>query len=72
MAGVFGREHGVTQVRRDLVVANDLAALDGEFANQLAGLAKHARDRVGLVIIERADFREVVGIREQHAAHRAE
>ena len=71
-AGIFRGEDRLAQVRRDVVVVNDDAAFDRELANQLAVLAEHARDRVGRVVVERADFGQVVGIREQHAAQRAE
>ena len=51
---------------------NDDAALDGELADQLPVLAEHARDGVRRVVVERADFGQVVGIGEEHAAQRAE
>ena len=71
-SGIFGREDRLAQVRRNVVVVNDDAPFDRELADQLAVLAEHARDGVGRVVVERADFGEVVGIGEQHAAQRAE
>ena len=70
-AGVFRGEDRLAQVLGNVVVVDDDATLDGELANQLAVLAEDARDGVGRVIVERADFRQVVGIGEQHAAHGA-
>ena len=67
-AGVFRGEDRLPQVRRDVVVVNDHAPLDGEFADQLTVLAEHARDGVRRVVVERADFGQVVGVGEQHAA----
>ncbi len=62
----------LAQVLRDVVVVDDDAALDRELANELTILPEHARDGVGRVAVERADFRKVVGIGEQHPAQRAQ
>ena len=69
---VFRGEDRLAQVRRNVVVVDDHAALDRELADELAVLAEHARDGVRRVVVERADFGQVVGIGEQHAAQRAE
>ena len=70
--GVFGRDDRVPQRWRDLVVADDEAALGGEFADRLAVAREHARDGARTVVVERADLRNVAGEREEHAAQRAE
>ena len=71
-ARVLRGQNRVPQIVRDVVVMNDDAPLDGELADQLAILAEHAGDRVGRVIVEGADFGQIIRIREQHAAQRAE
>ena len=69
---VFRREDGLAQVRRDLGVMNNHAAFDGELADQLPVLAEDPRNRVRRVVIEGADFREVVGVGKHHPAQGAE
>ena len=71
-ASILGGNNRVAQVRRDVVVVDDDAALDGELADQLAVLAEHARNRIRGVVVEGADFRQIVRVREQHAAQRAQ
>ena len=53
---------------RDAVVVDDDASLGGELADLLAVAGEEPRDGVGLIGVERADLRQVVGVREQHAA----
>ena len=62
----------LAEVLRNVVVVDDDAALDRELANELTILPEHARDGVGRIAVERADFGKVVGIGEQHPAQRAQ
>jgi len=71
-SGVLGRDKGLTEEGRDVVVADDEAPLDGEIANQFAIAGIDARDRVRVVVIERGNFRQVARVREEHATQRAE
>ena len=61
-----------SQLRRDRFVRNDLAALDGELADDLAARAVDARDRARRVVVERGDLRQVAGVGEDHAGGDAE
>jgi hypothetical protein len=65
---VLGRDDRLSQDGRDLVVADDDAALGRELSDDLAVSCCKARDGVGTVVIERADLREVSGIRKQDPA----
>jgi hypothetical protein len=65
---VLGRDDRLPQDGRDLVVADDDAALGRELSDDLAVSSCKARDGVGTVVIERADLREVAGIRKQDPA----
>ena len=69
---VLGGQDRLAQVLRNVVVVNDDAALDRKLADELIVLTEHARNRVGRVIVERADFRQVAGIREQDAGEGAQ
>ena len=69
---VLGRDDGLPEERRDLVVGDHRAALRGELADDLAGARVDARDRARRVVVEGRDLRQVAGEREQHAADRAE
>ena len=71
-AVVFGGDDGAAQVRRDVVVMNHHAPLDGEFADQLTVFPQHPGDGVRRVVVEGADFGQVVRVREQHPADGAE
>ena len=70
--GVLGGDDRLPQHRRHVVVADDDAALGGELADHLAVAREEAGDRVRLVVVERADLGQVVGVGEEHAAERAE
>jgi hypothetical protein len=70
--GVLGGQDGLPQRRRDLVVADDDTPLGGELANHLAIAREEARDRAGLVVVERADLGKVVSKRKQNAAQCSE
>ena len=69
---VFGGDDGLTQYWRDVVVADDDAPLGGELADLLAVAGQEPRNRVRLVVVERADLGDVVGVGEEDAAERAE
>ena len=69
---VLGGDDRLPQHRRHVVVADDHAALDREFANLLTVAREQARDGVWTVVVEGADLRQVAGIREQNAAQGAE
>ena len=70
--GVLGRDDRLAEQRVDVVVADDDAALGGEFADQLAVGRIDARDRAGRVVVERGDLGQVAGVGEQDAAQDAE
>ena len=70
--GVLGGEDRLPQLRRDRLVGDDLAPLDGELADDLAARAVDARDRARRVVVERGDLRQVAGVGEEHAARDAE
>ena len=65
---VFAGDDGLTEHGRHVVVADDDAALDRELADDALVASQQAGDRVRLIVVERADFRNVVGEREEHAA----
>ena len=67
--GIFGGDDGVAQDRRDVVVADDHAALDGEVPDGLAVHADDPRDGARLEVVERRNARQVPRKGEQHAAH---
>ena len=69
---VLGGEDGLLQLRRDRLVRNDLAPLDGELADDLAVRAVDAGDRARRVVVERGDLRQVAGVGEDHAGRDAE
>jgi hypothetical protein len=69
---VLAGQDRLSQGRCDVVVPNDDAPLDGEFADDLPVAREHAGDRVGLVAVEGADLGKIVGVGEQDAAQRAE
>ena len=69
---VFAGDDRLTQHRRHVVVADDDAAFDRELADHPFVAREQAGDRVRLVVVERADLRNVVGEREEHAADGAE
>ena len=64
-ARVLRRDDRVSQRRRDVVVADDDAALGGELADRLAVARQERRDRVGPVVVERADLGDVARKRER-------
>jgi hypothetical protein len=66
--GIFGGDDRLPQHRCHVVVADDHATLDREFADLLAVAGEQARDGVRAVVVEGADLRQVAGVREQHAA----
>ena len=68
---VFGGDDGVPQHRRNVFVGNDLSAFGRELADDRAVPAEDARDDAGRVVVERRDFRQVVGEGEQDAGGRA-
>ncbi len=68
---VFRRDDRVPQRRRDVVVADDDAALGGELADRLAVAREEPRDGVGAIVVKRADCGDVPGKREEHAAQGA-
>ncbi len=70
--GVFGRDDRLTQLRRDVVVADHQPTLDGKFADHLAVRRVDARDGARIVVVERRDFGQVAGKGEEHAAQGAE
>jgi hypothetical protein len=70
--GILGRDDRLPQEGIDVVVADDDAALRGEFADHLALRRVEPGDGAGGVVVERGDLREVAGIREQHTAQDAE
>ncbi len=69
---VLRGEDRLAKIRGDVVVVNDHAALDRELADQLPVLSEHPRNGVGGVVVERADFGQVVGVGKHHPAQRAE
>ena len=56
---VLGREDGLFERRRDVVVADDLAALDRELADDSPPRAVDARNRARRVVVERGDRGQV-------------
>ena len=70
--GIFGGDQCLAEERRNVVVADDQPSLHGEIANQLAVGRIHARNRVGVVVIERGDFWKIAGVGEKHTAQDAE
>jgi hypothetical protein len=71
-AAILGRDDRLPERRGDLVVAHHDAPFGRKLADDAAVAGEEARDRVGAVVVERADLREVVAEREQHSAQRAE
>ena len=69
---VFGRDDRLPQRRVDVVVADDDAALGGEFADDFALRRVEARDRARRVVVEGGHLREVAGVGEENAAQDAE
>ena len=57
---------------RDVVVADDDAALGGELADDLPSRGQQPGDGVRPVVVERADFGQVVRVGEEHTADGAE
>jgi hypothetical protein len=70
-SGVFGGDDRLPEVRRNVVVPDNEAALDGKIANQLAVRRVDARDRVGVVAVEGRNFRKIAGLGEEHATQNA-
>ena len=68
---VFGGEDRLLELRRDRLVGDDLAPLDGELADDLAARAVDARDRARRVVVERGDLRQVAGVGEDDAGRDA-
>jgi hypothetical protein len=69
---VLAGDDGLPQDRRDVVVANHDPPLGCEFADLLAVAGDQSRDRARLVIVQRADRRDVVRVDEHQAAQCAE
>ena len=70
--GVFGGDDGLAQVRRNRLVRDDVAPLDGELADDLAARSVDAGDGARRVVVERRDLRQIAGIGEDHAGRDAE
>ena len=68
---VFGGEDGVLQNRRNLVVGQKNAALQGERADQLAVVGVEFGDDVRLVVFEGVDLRQIAGIDEEESGYSA-
>ncbi len=64
---VLGGEDRVPEGRRNVLVPDDDAPLDREFANDVPARAVDARDRARGVVVERGDLREIAGEGEDHA-----
>ena len=69
---ILGRDDGLSQKRRDLLVPHDNPPLGGELADGLALEVEDARDGIGRVVVQSGNLRQVVGRREQQAAERAQ
>jgi hypothetical protein len=69
---VLGRDDGLAQMRRDLVVADDRPPFDGEVADRLAAHVNEPGDRARRVVVKRGDLRQVSGRGKEQAAHRPE
>ncbi len=71
-AGVLAGHDRLAQHRSDVVVANDDPPLGREFTNLLAVDRDQAGDRARLVVIQRADRRDIVGVDEDQATECAQ
>ncbi len=70
--GVLAGDDGLPQCRRDVVVANDDAALGGELADLLSVGGHQPGDGAWLVVVERADRSDIVRVDEGQAAEGAQ
>jgi hypothetical protein len=68
---VLGRDDRLPQHWRHVVIADDDAPLDGEFADLLTVLREKPGDGVRAVIVECADLRQIAAVGEEHATERS-
>src|SRR6266566_8230047 len=68
---IFGREDGVFQDLRNLLVGEQDAPLQSETADDLAVVGIKLGDNVGTKIFESANLRKVARINEDQSCHRA-
>src|SRR6185503_7042458 len=70
--GVLASNDGLTQLRRNRVVGDDFAPLDGELSNNLSARSVYPADRARRVVVERRDLGHVAGIGEDDPGGNAE
>ena len=70
--GILLGDDGLAQGGSDVFVADDDAALGGKLRDQLPVLRQQPGNGVRLVVVQPADLRQVVAVREEHAAQTAE
>ncbi len=69
---ILGGENRLPQLNWNVLIPDDGPPLGGKLADDPAVSPEDTRDRVGHVVVERGDLRQIVGVREEHAAQCAQ